>query len=249
MLAKKDSTLYINVLSHDLNNYNQCALSYLELLKRTELVEEQTNYINIIREQLESSIRLGQNVKKLSDIKSKQAPLIIIDLNKVLRETGYSLMERSFKFGTMGDLDLKFDFPDGIYGVKADNLINELFSNIFWNAIQHNTHDKKLLEIRITEPADNPEKYWQVEIYDNAFGIPDDQKNIIFNPELCYSSGNNSNGIGLSIINALVERYGGKLWVENRIPDDHTQGSVFKLLLKKADLPLEKVTYGTGARV
>jgi PAS domain S-box-containing protein len=247
--AKKESTLYINVLSHDLTNYNQCSLSYLDLLDNTKLEPEQKNYINIIKEQLESSIRLGQNVRKLSEIKSKQAPLVTIDLNRVLRETAYSLMERSFRFGSMGDLDLKFEYPDGLYGVLADNLIEELFSNIFWNAVEHNTHDKKMLEIKITRPADNPDKYWQVEIHDNAFGIPDDQKNIIFNPELCFQNGNNSNGIGLSIINALVERYGGKLWVENRVPGDHTQGSVFKLLLRKAKLPLEKAMYGTGARV
>jgi signal transduction histidine kinase len=39
--------------------------------------------------------------------------------------------------------------------------------------------------------------------------------------------------MGLSIVKALVDRYEGKIWVENRVYDDYTRGSVFNILLKK----------------
>jgi len=246
--AKKDTSLYINILSHDLNNYNQCALSYIDILTRTDLEDDQKNYVNIIRDQLESSMRLSNNVKKLSEIKSRHAPLTSVDLNRALRKSATSIMEKSYRYEGIGELELQFDFPDGIYGVKADDLIEELFSNIFWNAVLHNTHKKKLLKIKISAPPANLENYWQIEIHDNAFGIPDEQKTLVFSPETHFENDSSSNGIGLSIINALIERYGGKLWVENRVPDDYTKGSVFKLLLKKAPLSMDSVSYGTGAR-
>jgi signal transduction histidine kinase len=41
-------------------------------------------------------------------------------------------------------------------------------------------------------------------------------------------------GIGLSIVSALVEKYGGRIWAEDRIKGDFSKGSVFKIALPKA---------------
>jgi signal transduction histidine kinase len=37
--------------------------------------------------------------------------------------------------------------------------------------------------------------------------------------------------MGLSIVKGLMDRYHGKIWVENRVYDDYSRGSVFNLLL------------------
>jgi PAS domain S-box-containing protein len=245
--AKKLSTFFINVLSNDINNYNQCALSYLKLLNQTHLEGSQANYVKIIIEQLESSLKLSLNVRKLSKIKERRPELTSMDLNKALRATAYTILEQSFRDVEIGELDLKFNYPEGIYGVEADNLIGELFSNLFWNAIRHNTHDKKLLEINITDPQDETDDYWQIEITDNAYGIPDDHKRMIINSTIFNQMGGDNSAIGLSIINALIERYGGRLWIENRVKDDYRQGSIFKLLLKKTEIPMGQTIYGFGA--
>jgi len=51
----------------------------------------------------------------------------------------------------------------------------------------------------------------------------------------------------MSLIKALTERYGGRIWIENRVKDDYKQGSIFKLLLKKAELAVNDAVYGFGA--
>lgn len=38
-------------------------------------------------------------------------------------------------------------------------------------------------------------------------------------------------GIGLSLVDTIVNIFKGKIWVENRIKDDYTKGSKFILLL------------------
>ena len=41
-------------------------------------------------------------------------------------------------------------------------------------------------------------------------------------------------GLGLSLVRKILESYNGKIWVENRIEGDHTQGSNFKILIPEA---------------
>ncbi|UCH89840.1 MAG: PAS domain S-box protein [Thermoplasmata archaeon] len=245
--AKKESSFYINILSHDINNYNECALSYLELLKQSSLEEHQENFVEIIRDQIETSIRLSNNVQKLSLMKTEKSELATIDLNRVLHNTAHNILEKTFRSSNMGKLDLKFNYSDGIYGVKADILIEELFSNIFWNSVQHNSHEVKLLEIAISKPVEHSDDFWLVEITDNAFGIPDDKKGSIFNKPTYGKSLRNKSGLGMSIIKNLVDRYGGRVWIENRVQNDYKKGSVFKVLLKKGKLPVSSLVYGCGA--
>lgn len=72
-----------------------------------------------------------------------------------------------------------------------------------------------------------------------GIGIPDEFKDKVFSrefkklvksdrPILQKSRGA---GMGLSLVRGLVERYGGKIWVENRVYDDYTRGSVFAFIL------------------
>jgi signal transduction histidine kinase len=37
--------------------------------------------------------------------------------------------------------------------------------------------------------------------------------------------------MGLSLVKALINRYGGKVWVENRVYGDYSRGSVFAFVL------------------
>jgi signal transduction histidine kinase len=43
-------------------------------------------------------------------------------------------------------------------------------------------------------------------------------------------------GIGLYLVKPLVDSYGGRVWVEDRAPGDHTQGARFVVQLPALDI-------------
>ena len=71
------------------------------------------------------------------------------------------------------------------------------------------------------------------QILDGGKGIPDEGRA----PSLRGSTSSipfkvpMDTGLGLSVVGALCERYGGKVWVEDRVEGDCTKGSMFNVIL------------------
>jgi signal transduction histidine kinase len=56
-------------------------------------------------------------------------------------------------------------------------------------------------------------------------------KSIIFTRFQRGKSKASGRGLGLYLVKTLVEDFGGKVWVEDRMPGDSTKGSRFVILL------------------
>jgi signal transduction histidine kinase len=78
--------------------------------------------------------------------------------------------------------------------------------------------------------------YWRVEVRDQGKGIPEERKPQLFQrfENLDTGMAAESHGLGLSVVKALVDRYQGRVWVEDRIKGDHGKGSIFVIMLPKA---------------
>ncbi|WP_247010040.1 PAS domain S-box protein [Halorientalis litorea] len=110
--------------------------------------------------------------------------------------------------------------------VLADEMLESVFRNLLNNAVAHN--DEELPEITVSVTDDDGTV--RVRIADNGPGIPDDQKEQIFEEgEKGFDS--NGTGLGLYLVRTLVDRYGGDVWVE----DNEPEGSVFVVTLRSRE--------------
>jgi light-regulated signal transduction histidine kinase (bacteriophytochrome) len=103
--------------------------------------------------------------------------------------------------------------------------IGEVFVNLITNAIKYNDKAQRQVEIGV-EPG-TPKRYY---VRDNGIGIEADARERIFEifrrihgPEE-YGGGV---GAGLTIARRIVERHGGRMWVESQV----TRGSTFYFTL------------------
>jgi signal transduction histidine kinase len=118
--------------------------------------------------------------------------------------------------------------------VRANELLHDVFANLVSNAIKH-TGDRADIVVDLDAVKDNGSRYYRVMVEDNGPGIPDDFKPKIFNRTLKGTNSARGMGLGLYLVKSLVDSYGGRVWVEDRIFGDHTKGAKFVVMLPAVD--------------
>jgi signal transduction histidine kinase len=223
--AKAQAELYLDLMSHDINNMNQVSLGFLELAMDTlNLDEEGRAIISKSMGALENSSRLIDKVRKLQKARSGELSAQEIDLGRILGDV-CSYYRRMHA----GNAAINYE-PAIDYMVIANELLYDVFSNIVDNAIKH-AKDRPVIDIRLEEVDECDGSFYKVVIEDNGGGVPDEHKSRIFDR---FHRGNTKvmgKGLGLYLAKTLVEGYNGRIWVEDRVPGDHTKGSKFIVLL------------------
>ena len=102
--------------------------------------------------------------------------------------------------------------------------IEELFQNLISNAINHRRPDRSP---RVRVSASASDAGWLFDVADNGIGIPPSDAERIFKPFVRLRSDRAGAGIGLAICRKIVERHGGRIWVES----NSAEGSTFYFTL------------------
>jgi len=163
-----------------------------------------------IREATQRSISFIGKMKELESAVSSGKGLDRVDVRQVLEEV---------KKEQIG-LAIKVE-GDGV--IIADQAFHSVLDNLIKNAKIHG--GAKQVDVRIEEK----DEFVQIRIIDDGKGIPNQIKNKLFVEGFKYGETGHT-GLGLYIVKKTIERYGGKVWVE----DNQPQGTVFVLEAKKA---------------
>ena len=103
---------------------------------------------------------------------------------------------------------------DPLPSVKADHTaLSQLFQNLISNAIKYRKNDISP-EIQISAARDGDK--WIFSVTDNGIGIASEHFEQIFVPfKRLHGADVTGTGIGLATCKRIVERYGGRIWVES----------------------------------
>lgn len=226
--SRRTADLYIDILTHDISNYNAAAIGYLQLADMNlELDEEERGFISRSLQVLADSSELIANIRDLQNIESgrdRPEPLDVCSMLKEITDAYRSPMDRKVSISLT---------THGGCMVHASMLLRGAFSNLISNAIKHSTGAVDI-HITVIDYYHYGEKMVRIDVSDNGPGIADERKGVIFDRSLMGLTRPVSRGLGLYLVKRLVENYGGEVWVEDRIPGDHTQGARFVVLLPAA---------------
>lgn len=120
--------------------------------------------------------------------------------------------------------------PD-LPSVQADpDRLVDLFANLIGNAVKYRRPDA---DCRVAVEGEVTSEGAHIRVRDNGMGIPDDQHDRIFGlfQRLHTRDQIEGSGLGLAIVKRVVERHGGRIWVESKLGE----GSTFHVLLPAAE--------------
>jgi PAS domain S-box-containing protein len=108
--------------------------------------------------------------------------------------------------------------------------LSQLFQNLISNSFKY--HGNAPLKLHVWAEAVE-DGTWRLSVEDNGIGIDGRYHQQVFGlfKRLHGSSRYNGNGIGLAICQKIVQRYGGKIWVEST----SGEGSIFRFTLPGKD--------------
>jgi signal transduction histidine kinase len=207
-------------IAHEVNNPLQSVQNCLHLAGREDLpADKRKEYFDLAQTELE---RLMKTMQRMLDFyrpgAAKVGQVDILELlQHVLSLTSQQLAQRHIEVET----DLPNSLPE-IYAVSSQ--IQQIFFNLILNALDAMPAGGKI-KIRAREFEHGVEILFQ----DTGPGIPEEQRNNIFEP--FFSTKDGGTGLGLTVSYNIVTAHGGTL----DLVSEHEQGACFRLFLPIGD--------------
>jgi signal transduction histidine kinase len=235
-IAQDQVRMYLDLLSHDVGNLVNPVNAYLEIvLGTTSITPIQYKYLSSALEASRSMLHIIRNVRRSAQmLETKGVELVPVNLTRSLRQSSAEA-----RGGFLGKkVKINLNVPEQDLWVVADNFLDEVLYNLITNSIKYDEHEEVLIDVEAKPAELEGKNYINIRVVDRGVGIPDDLKDKIFTREFrkirqerISPQKPKGAGMGLSIVKSLVDRYHGKIWVENRVYEDYTRGSVFNLLI------------------
>ena len=196
--------------SHDLQEPLRTIAIFSELLIRKQpettessyLVAQITRGVQRMQDLIQSSLDFARI--NTEDLESDR----LISLDDCLSAALWSLQ---FRIDESGAQIIRHPLPDVI---AQPVLISRVFQNLIENAIKFRSERQPLIEIK----AGKREDVDVISVSDNGLGVPPEFAQRIFEPFQRIHANNNGSrgtGLGLASVRRIVERNGGRVWLES----------------------------------
>ncbi len=213
--ANRKANLYLDIVMHDINNANLASLWYGDLL--IEMVEgESKDLASRVIDGIHKSSEVIRSLETIRRIEEKDDELVEIDLDRVIRQ----------EIAHFPDTDIRF--TESGAQVCADDLLGVVFSNLIGNSVRFGGMG---VSVSITVERGGDDEV-TVSIEDTGPGIPDSVKEVIFTRFRQNGTSGGGKGLGLYIVKTLIDRYGGRIIVEDRNTERPHEGIAFRFSLR-----------------
>ena len=222
------ANLYLEVMTHDLNNINQSLLFSLGLVETLETVPDRVkSMMQQSSWHIRRSGRMTANMRALLRLRETPPTVEEVDLHDYVQIAKFAT-EQDFPWK---ELTLTTNIKKGEFLVAGHEYLHQVCFNIIHNSMTFDERDVVEIEVN-AEHVDNL-KMVRLEFIDKGFGVPDATKDFIFRRTGSPDEQIVGRGLGLTLVDQIVRSLGGRIKVEDRIAGNPTQGAKFVIMLPK----------------
>ena len=219
--ASAAKSIFLANMSHEIRTPLNGIVGFTELLKGTNLEEEQKEFVEIIEKSSENLLEIINNILDLSKIESKKLEIedIVFDpieeFENAVEVYSVRANEKNINLGCY--IDPSLEQP-----LKGDpTKIKEVIINLLSNAIKF-TPSAGSVNVNIFKEEADREDLTRIrfEVQDTGIGVSSEQKARIFE---AFSQADTSitrkyggTGLGLTISSSFIELMGGQLELESK---------------------------------
>lgn len=212
-------------VAHEVNNPIAIISAKTRLLisdHRSEMSDETATEIEKITDLSDRVARIAQGL--LSYCRPSGATRISMDIRNPIRKASALIEQRANETGIEIDEDLDSSVPN----VHANpQEMEQVFLNLLLNALDAMPQGGRLtLSARQENQASDDANSWiTLTVQDTGCGIPQAQRELIFQPFFTTKEQGRGTGLGLSICHGLIQSHGGTIEVESN-PEEGTRFTI-----------------------